>query len=143
SAVRSVADFTAPRRTSIHAPTTRRWRTPAETSPTKRTSGRSMPRCWMAGWEPTQPPFSAGTSAPPPPRLFNLPGPKGPGLPYDPPMKKLWTAAAAAVCLMTFLHAQPRAQKDGEEAKRLHEAATIFDEIMAAQDKAIPTAILG
>jgi lipid-binding SYLF domain-containing protein len=58
-------------------------------------------------------------------------------------MKKLWTAAAAAVCLMTFLHAQPRAQKDDNEAKRVREAATIFDEIMAAQDKAIPTAILG
>lgn len=59
-----------------------------------------------------------------------------------PRMKKLWTAAAAAVCLMTFLHAQPRAQKDSDEAKRLHDATTIFDEIMAAQDKAIPTAIL-
>src|SRR5262245_17208685 len=61
---------------------------------------------------------------------------------YDPRMKKLWTVAAAAVCLMTFLHAQPRAQKDGEEAKRLHDATTMFDEIMDAQDKAIPTAIL-
>ena len=58
-------------------------------------------------------------------------------------MKKLWTAAAAAVCLMTFLHAQPRAQKDSDEAKRVHDAATIFDEIMAAEDKSIPTAILG
>ena len=58
-------------------------------------------------------------------------------------MKKLWTAAAAAVCLMTFLHAQPRAQKDSDEAKRVHDATTIFDEIMAAEDKSIPTAILG
>lgn len=62
---------------------------------------------------------------------------------YDPPMKKLWTAAAAAVCLMTFLHAQPRAQKDSDETKRVHDATTIFDEIMAAEDKSIPTAILG
>ncbi|HEY3092570.1 MAG TPA: lipid-binding SYLF domain-containing protein [Vicinamibacterales bacterium] len=57
-------------------------------------------------------------------------------------MRKLWTAAAAAVCLVTFLHAQPRAQKDDSEAKRVREAATIFGEIMAAEDKAIPTAIL-
>jgi lipid-binding SYLF domain-containing protein len=58
-------------------------------------------------------------------------------------MKKLWTVAAAAVCLMTLLHAQPRAQKDSDEAKRLHDATTIFDEIMAAEDKSIPAAILG
>ena len=59
-------------------------------------------------------------------------------------MKKLWTAAAAAVCLATFLAAQPRAQKDDQdtEAKRVRDAATIFDEIMAASDKAIPSAIL-
>jgi lipid-binding SYLF domain-containing protein len=59
-------------------------------------------------------------------------------------MKKFWAAAAAAVCLATFLAAQPRAQKDdeGNEAKRVRDAATIFDEIMAAEDKAIPTAIL-
>jgi lipid-binding SYLF domain-containing protein len=60
-----------------------------------------------------------------------------------PRMKKLWTAAAAAVCLITFLYAQPRAQKDNGEAKRVHDAATIFDEIMAAEDKSIPSAILG
>jgi len=57
-------------------------------------------------------------------------------------MKKLWTVAAAAVCLMTFLHAQPRAQKDDNEAKRVQDATAIFDEIMAAEDKAIPNAIL-
>jgi lipid-binding SYLF domain-containing protein len=61
---------------------------------------------------------------------------------YDPRMKKLWTVAAAAVCLMTFLHAQPRAQKDDNEAKRVQDAASIFGEIMAAEDKAIPNAIL-
>src|SRR5258705_8490392 len=57
-------------------------------------------------------------------------------------MHKLWTAAAAAVCLVTFLHAQPRAQKDDSEAKRVRDASTIFGEIMAAEDNAIPTAIL-
>jgi hypothetical protein len=57
-------------------------------------------------------------------------------------MRKLWTAAAAAVCLFTLLHAQPRAQKDDTEAKRVRDAAAIFGEIMAAEDKAIPTAIL-
>ena len=57
-------------------------------------------------------------------------------------MKKLWTAAAAAFCLVLFLHAQPRAQKDDNETKRVHEATTIFGEIMAAEDKAIPAAIL-
>jgi len=60
-------------------------------------------------------------------------------------MRKLWTAAAAAVCLATFLSAQPRAQKDDKdsEAKRVGEASTVFDEIMAADDKTIPAAILG
>jgi lipid-binding SYLF domain-containing protein len=52
------------------------------------------------------------------------------------------TAAAAALCLVTFLHAQPRAQKDDNEAKRGRDAATIFGEIMAAEDKAVPGAIL-
>lgn len=60
-------------------------------------------------------------------------------------MRKLWAAAAAAVCLATFLSAQPRAQKDEDndnEAKRVRDAATVFDEIMAADDKTIPAAIL-
>jgi len=57
-------------------------------------------------------------------------------------MRKLWTAAAAAVCRFTLLHAHPRAQKDDTEAKRVRDAAAIFGEIMAAEDKAIPTAIL-
>jgi lipid-binding SYLF domain-containing protein len=60
-------------------------------------------------------------------------------------MRKLLTAAAAAVCLVTFLTVQPRAQKDDEdknEAKRVRDAATIFGEIMGAEDKAIPGAIL-
>lgn len=60
-------------------------------------------------------------------------------------MRQLVTAAAAAVCLVTFLAAQPRAQKDEDEkneAKRVRDAATIFGEIMGAPDKAIPSGIL-
>src|SRR5437764_8495058 len=57
-------------------------------------------------------------------------------------MTKQLTAAAAALCLLTFLHAQPRAQKDDNEAKRVRDATTIFGEIMSAGDKAIPGAIL-
>jgi lipid-binding SYLF domain-containing protein len=57
-------------------------------------------------------------------------------------MTKQLTVAAAAVCLLTFLHAQPRAQKDDNEAKRVRDATTIFGEIMSAGDKAIPGAIL-
>jgi lipid-binding SYLF domain-containing protein len=44
---------------------------------------------------------------------------------------------------VTFLHAQPRAQKDDNEAKRVRDAATVFGEIMSAEDKSIPGAILG
>src|SRR3954471_18716450 len=58
-------------------------------------------------------------------------------------MHKRLTAAAAALCLLTLLPAQPRAQKDTDEAKRIHDATVIFGEIMAAEDKAIPEAILG
>jgi lipid-binding SYLF domain-containing protein len=59
-------------------------------------------------------------------------------------MQKLLTAAVAAVCFVTFLAAQPRAQKDDKngEAKRVSDATTIFGEIMAAEDKAIPSSIL-
>ena len=60
-------------------------------------------------------------------------------------MRKLTTVAAAAVCLVSFLAAQPRAQKDDDdknEPKRVRDAATVFGEIMAAEDKAIPGAIL-
>jgi lipid-binding SYLF domain-containing protein len=52
-------------------------------------------------------------------------------------------AAAAALCLLTFLPAQPRAQNDSDEAKRVHDATMIFGEIMSAEDKAIPQSILG
>jgi lipid-binding SYLF domain-containing protein len=59
-----------------------------------------------------------------------------------PRMRKLWTAAVAAVSLVILLQALPRAQKDDNEAKRVRDAATIFGEIMGADDKAIPAAIL-
>ena len=52
-------------------------------------------------------------------------------------------AAAAALCLLTLLPAQPRAQKESDEAKRIGDATAIFSEIMAAEDKAIPQSILG
>jgi lipid-binding SYLF domain-containing protein len=80
-------------------------------------------------------------------------------------MRKLMTAAAAAVCLVSFIGvgadlgadlkvrlygvrlyaAQPRAQKDDDEKnepKRVRDAATVFGEIMAAEDKSIPATIL-
>jgi lipid-binding SYLF domain-containing protein len=58
-------------------------------------------------------------------------------------MKKRLLAAAAAVCLLASYPAYSRAQNDNDEAKRVSDAATIFGEIMAAEDKAIPSAILG
>jgi lipid-binding SYLF domain-containing protein len=58
-------------------------------------------------------------------------------------MTRRLVAAAAAVCLLA-LHAVPsRAQKDDNEAKRVRDGATVFGEIMSAEDKAIPNAILG
>ncbi|HTI41373.1 MAG TPA: lipid-binding SYLF domain-containing protein [Vicinamibacterales bacterium] len=59
-------------------------------------------------------------------------------------MNKLSTVAAAAVCLVIFLTAQPRAQKDDKsnEAKRVSDATAVFGEIMSAEDKAIPSSIL-
>src|SRR5438309_82234 len=119
-------------RISIRRRTIRRSRTPAATSPTRQTSARSTPRCSTAGWGPIPLPSSAGISAPTRRQSSNI---------FR--MKKLWTAAAAAVCLVTFFHAQPRAQRDDDnEAKRVRDATTIFGEIMSAGDKAIPGAIL-
>src|SRR5882672_5610942 len=54
-------------------------------------------------------------------------------------MTKQLLAAAAAVGLLA-LHP---AQKDDNEAKRVRDGAAVFGEIMAAEDKAIPNAILG
>jgi lipid-binding SYLF domain-containing protein len=52
-------------------------------------------------------------------------------------------AAAAAVCLLALHPALPRAQNDENEAKRVRDGATVFGEIMSAEDKAIPNAIVG
>ena len=51
-------------------------------------------------------------------------------------------AAALAVALLSGYPAAQTAP-DSAEAKRLRDAATIFGEIMGAEDKAIPEAILG
>ena len=58
-------------------------------------------------------------------------------------MKNKLMAASAAVCLLALHPALPRAQKDDNEAKRVRDGATVFGEIMSAEDKAIPNAILG
>ena len=54
----------------------------------------------------------------------------------------LIAAALAAVAVMGLSPALS-ARQDSEEARRVREAATIFGEIMGAEDKAIPEAILG
>jgi lipid-binding SYLF domain-containing protein len=64
------------------------------------------------------------------------------GFPYHLFMTHRSIAAAAAICLLTMVPAQPRAQNTSDEAKRIGDAATIFGEIMSADDKAIPEAIL-
>jgi lipid-binding SYLF domain-containing protein len=57
-------------------------------------------------------------------------------------MRRSITAAVAAALLAfsSFLSAQT---PDSDEAKRVRDATTIFAEIMAAEDQAIPRAILG
>ena len=54
----------------------------------------------------------------------------------------LIAATLAAVAVMGLSPALS-ARQDSEEARRVREAATIFGEIMGAEDKAIPEAILG
>lgn len=58
-------------------------------------------------------------------------------------MTQRLVAAVAAVCLLAVHPVHPRAQKDDNEAKRVRDAAAVFNEIMSAGDKAIPDAILG
>src|SRR5258705_11750004 len=58
-------------------------------------------------------------------------------------MTKRLMAAVAAVCAAALLPVNSRAQNDDNEAKRLRDSTAVFGEIMAAADKAIPTAILG
>ena len=52
------------------------------------------------------------------------------------------TAAALAAAFL-FWSPTTQAQTESDEVRRLREAGTIFGEIMAAEDKAIPEAILG
>src|SRR4029450_10581363 len=53
-------------------------------------------------------------------------------------------AAAIAVALLAGYPAAPLAQQnESEDAKRIRDAAASFGEVMAAEDKAIPTTILG
>jgi lipid-binding SYLF domain-containing protein len=58
-------------------------------------------------------------------------------------MTKRLVAAVAAVCVVALHPVDSRAQKDDNEAKRVRDGAAVFGEIMAAEDKAIPNAILG
>jgi lipid-binding SYLF domain-containing protein len=52
-------------------------------------------------------------------------------------------AAAGAVALLVCTGSLTRAQQPSDEARRVQEAATVFGEIMSADDQAIPRAILG
>ena len=56
---------------------------------------------------------------------------------------KTGIAVAAAMAVLAGLSATPRAQQESDEAKRLRDAAAVFSETMAAEDKAIPRALLG
>ena len=56
-------------------------------------------------------------------------------------MKNVTFAAAVAVVLVVF-SAAPRARQENEEAKRIRDASVAFNEIMAAEDKAIPRTLL-
>ena len=52
--------------------------------------------------------------------------------------------AAVALAAAFFLYSPSlRARQDSDEARRLRDASTVFSEIMAAEDKSIPQAILG
>ena len=53
------------------------------------------------------------------------------------------TRLLAAVAVLLLLSSTPFAQQESDEARRVREAATVFDEIMRAADSAIPDAILG
>jgi lipid-binding SYLF domain-containing protein len=52
-------------------------------------------------------------------------------------------AAVAGIVAFLSIPVAPSAQEESDEARRLREAATVFGEIMAAEDQSIPTAILG
>jgi lipid-binding SYLF domain-containing protein len=50
---------------------------------------------------------------------------------------------AVVVLVVGFVSPATQARQESDEARRVREAATVFGEIMAAEDKAIPRAILG
>jgi lipid-binding SYLF domain-containing protein len=50
---------------------------------------------------------------------------------------------AVAAAVLAGLSVAAGARQDSDEARRVREAATVFGEIMTAEDKAIPRAILG
>jgi len=56
-------------------------------------------------------------------------------------MLRVCVAVAAAVAM--GVPAVPAARQDSDEARRVRESATVFGEIMNAEDQAIPRAILG
>ncbi|MBI4887234.1 MAG: lipid-binding SYLF domain-containing protein [Acidobacteria bacterium] len=59
-------------------------------------------------------------------------------------MRTIVVTAAMAAAVLVGASSTPRAQQqESDEAGRVRDAATIFGEIMAAEDKAIPRAILG
>jgi lipid-binding SYLF domain-containing protein len=55
-----------------------------------------------------------------------------------------WIGAAAAAAAFIVLSSSPSAQSEqsSDEAKRVRDATTVFNEVMAAEDNAIPRAIL-
>ena len=55
---------------------------------------------------------------------------------------RLWAAAGAAA-LLVCTGSLVRAQQPSDEAKRVQESATVFGEIMSAEDQSIPQAIMG
>jgi len=54
-----------------------------------------------------------------------------------------WIATAAAVAVLAGHPAAQAARQESDEARRLREAAAVFGDIMAAEDNAIPRALLG
>ena len=58
-------------------------------------------------------------------------------------MKIRSLGAAVAVALLTMLGAAPSARQESDEARRVRESAIVLAEIMGAEDKAIPRAIIG
>ena len=74
--------------------------------------------------------------------LFGDPGQRGVELGAAIALPRVKHIAAAAAVLAGVPGA-PQAQQASDEARRLREAAVVFGEIMAAEDKAIPRALLG